>query len=255
MRTAALPWDLGHVTPLNAAQTCDWILGPAPESSRPRILGNLNLHALYLTLETGPVRDLTAMSDVTLIDGWPILLLAKLTTRTSEWPTTHERIGSTDWLAELLARDPAIDVVAVGGTPETAEHMAQYVGSRTRNIRWRHYDGYSFSNQGETAATDSLSDALAQADLILVGLGMPTQEKWILDHLGAVTAGAVIANVGGCFDYFVGTQRLAPRWMGRFGLEWLFRLIHSPRRLAKRYLIEPFLLITRLVRRGMRRHA
>lgn len=254
MRTVALPWDLGHATPLDATQTCDWILGPARTSSRPRILGNLNLHALHLTLEPGPVRELTARSDVILIDGWPILLLAKMSSRRSGWPTTRERIGSTDWLAELLARDPAITVVAVGGTPETAEKMARHVKTHTRSIRWHHFDGYRFSRAAESTGPDVLTGALAGADLVLVGLGMPRQEKWILDHLELIAPGAVIANVGGCFDYFAGTQRLAPRWMGRIGLEWLFRLAHSPRRLAKRYLVEPLVLISRLVRRGVRRH-
>ncbi|MCW2163489.1 N-acetylglucosaminyldiphosphoundecaprenol N-acetyl-beta-D-mannosaminyltransferase [Microbacterium hydrothermale] len=254
MRTVSLPWGLGMVTPLDASEACDWILGPAEDLSRPRILGNLNLHALHLSLEDGPVQTLTSRSDVTLVDGWPILLLARMASPESGWPTTRERIGSTDWLSELVQRDPEIAVAAVGGTPETATRMTNYINSRTRSMRWQHFDGFNFAPATKASSETGIPDVLARADVVLVGLGMPTQEQWILDHLALMKGGAVVANVGGCFDYFAGTQRLAPRWMGRLGLEWLYRLAHSPRRLAKRYLIEPFLLLSRLARRGQRPH-
>ncbi|MEZ3157325.1 WecB/TagA/CpsF family glycosyltransferase [Microbacterium sp. BWR-S6Y] len=254
MKSVALPWGLGTVTPLDVEQTCDWILDAAPSRQQPRILANLNLHALHLTLEEGPVKRLTAVSDVTLIDGWPILLLARFTTASAKWPTSRERIGSTDWLEELFSRDPALRVVAVGGTSETAAKMSSHVNDNTHNIQWRHFDGFRFQENGNAHSQRTLDDALANADLVLVGLGMPTQEAWILDHLDAIGDGAVVANVGGCFDYFAGSQQLAPRWMGRVGLEWLYRLAHSPRRLAKRYLVEPFLLLTRVFRHKFQSH-
>ena len=51
-----------------------------------------------------------------------------------------------------------------------------------------------------------------------------------------LTAPALIA-VGAAFDFHVGLLRQAPRWMQRSGLEWAFRLIQEPRRLAYRYLV------------------
>jgi N-acetylglucosaminyldiphosphoundecaprenol N-acetyl-beta-D-mannosaminyltransferase len=42
--------------------------------------------------------------------------------------------------------------------------------------------------------------------------------------------------VGAAFDFLAGTKPKAPTWMQSIGFEWLFRLIHEPRRLAKRYL-------------------
>lgn len=248
MRVVDLPSGLGQVNPLNAEETCDWILAAKPATGSPHVLGNINLHALYLTLEDGPVKTLTESSDVVLIDGWPILQLARVSATSDARPTTRERIGSSDWLAELISRDPAIRVVAVGGTPETAEKMKSYVSSRSTSLQWLAYDGFEFVQRGADGDESSkLTSALGTADLILVGLGMPRQEAWILDHLDQMNDRAVVANVGGCFDYFAGTQKLAPRWMGHLGLEWLFRLAHSPRRLAGRYLVEPVLLARRLM--------
>ena len=53
------------------------------------------------------------------------------------------------------------------------------------------------------------------------------------EHAGKVPA--VMLAVGAAFDFLAGTKPQAPRWMMRSGLEWLFRLVTEPRRLARRY--------------------
>jgi len=82
----------------------------------------------------------------------------------------------------------------------------------------------------------------AQPDVLFVGMGMPRQESWILDNLDGL-GGRVIFSVGAAFDYEAGAIPTPPRWTGRVGLEWLFRLASEPRRLFSRYLIEPWSLI------------
>jgi N-acetylglucosaminyldiphosphoundecaprenol N-acetyl-beta-D-mannosaminyltransferase len=47
----------------------------------------------------------------------------------------------------------------------------------------------------------------------------------------------VLIAVGAAFDFHAGLLPQAPRWIQRGGLEWLFRLLHEPRRLAFRYLV------------------
>lgn len=70
--------------------------------------------------------------------------------------------------------------------------------------------------------------------IVLVGRGCPRQEKWVASHLGKVNA-AMMA-VGAAFDFHAGTQKQAPAWMQKRGLEWFFRLTQEPGRLWKRYL-------------------
>jgi N-acetylglucosaminyldiphosphoundecaprenol N-acetyl-beta-D-mannosaminyltransferase len=71
---------------------------------------------------------------------------------------------------------------------------------------------------------------------------MPKQEFWIERHR-SVLSRAVIFSIGAAFDYEAGVQRAAPRWVGQIGLEWAFRLITQPVRLAHRYLLEPWSLL------------
>ena len=73
------------------------------------------------------------------------------------------------------------------------------------------------------------------ARIVLVGRGCPRQEKWVAGHLGKVMA--PMMAVGAAFDFHAGTVPQAPRLLQDYGLEWLFRLAHEPKRLWRRYLI------------------
>lgn len=73
------------------------------------------------------------------------------------------------------------------------------------------------------------------ADIIWVGLSTPKQEMWMARHRDRLKA-PVIIGVGAAFDIHAGMVRQAPRFIQRSGLEWMFRLIQEPRRLAWRYL-------------------
>ena len=68
-----------------------------------------------------------------------------------------------------------------------------------------------------------------------MGLGCPKQENWMAAHRDRLKA--VMLGVGASFDFFAGNVRESPEWMGRLGLEWLYRLTQEPKRLWRRYLI------------------
>ena len=53
-------------------------------------------------------------------------------------------------------------------------------------------------------------------------------------HRGRIDS--VMVGVGAAFDFHAGKKPQAPTWMQAIGMEWMFRLLHEPRRLARRYL-------------------
>jgi exopolysaccharide biosynthesis WecB/TagA/CpsF family protein len=71
------------------------------------------------------------------------------------------------------------------------------------------------------------------AGLLFIGLGCPKQEHFAADHAGRILP--VQLCVGAAFDFHAGTKPMAPAWMQRSGLEWLYRLSREPRRLWRRY--------------------
>lgn len=72
-------------------------------------------------------------------------------------------------------------------------------------------------------------------DLLFMGLGCPKQENWMAAHKNKVSA--VMLGVGASFDFYAGNVKESPEWLGKLGLEWLFRLTQEPKRLWRRYLV------------------
>jgi N-acetylglucosaminyldiphosphoundecaprenol N-acetyl-beta-D-mannosaminyltransferase len=68
--------------------------------------------------------------------------------------------------------------------------------------------------------------------LLFVAFGNPKQEIWIHKNLRYLNIGGAMA-VGGTFRYFAGLSKLPPKWMERWGLEWLWRFITEPHRVGR----------------------
>jgi exopolysaccharide biosynthesis WecB/TagA/CpsF family protein len=91
------------------------------------------------------------------------------------------------------------------------------------------------------------------AAMVFVGLGCPRQETWAYEYRDAIPIPLVA--VGAAFDFHAGFMPQAPAWMQQTGLEWVFRLVHEPRRLWRRYLLlNPlYLILLALQITGLRR--
>jgi N-acetylglucosaminyldiphosphoundecaprenol N-acetyl-beta-D-mannosaminyltransferase len=95
--------------------------------------------------------------------------------------------------------------------------------------------GFALDSDADREALRRL--AATDAAVIFVGLGAPKQELWMGRHMRDLP-GRVLVGVGSAIDVLAGEVPEAPRWMTRIGAEWLFRLAHEPRRLARRYLVD-----------------
>ncbi len=95
------------------------------------------------------------------------------------------------------------------------------------------HDGY-FNSKEENKLIGDIHKL--KPDFLIVGLGSPKQEEWLVTHANRLKI-KVGWCVGGLFDFISGTKPVCPRWLGDLGGEWLFRLMTEPGRLWKRYLI------------------
>jgi N-acetylglucosaminyldiphosphoundecaprenol N-acetyl-beta-D-mannosaminyltransferase len=77
----------------------------------------------------------------------------------------------------------------------------------------------------------------SRPDVVWVGLGLPKQERWIHEHRSRLNA-AVAVGVGAAFKFSAGKINRPPEWVGRNGLEWLWRLAQEPGKLWRRDLVD-----------------
>jgi len=94
------------------------------------------------------------------------------------------------------------------------------------------------------------------ADMLFLGMSSPKKEDFVIRNLDS-TGVSVCLGVGGSFDVLAGVYHLAPDWVAKAGIEWLYRLIQEPGRMWKRYLttntVFGYLLIKELIKRPFRR--
>ena len=79
-------------------------------------------------------------------------------------------------------------------------------------------------------------------DLLLVGMGVPLQEKFLDNNLKKIRVGAAI-TVGGSFDVLAGEVNRAPLWMQKAALEWFYRLLQDPSRFGRMLTLPKFIFL------------
>ncbi len=104
------------------------------------------------------------------------------------------------------------------------------------------HHGYVHGRDAEVIARINAS----KADLLLVGMGNPLQEKWIARYLDQLRV-PVCVGVGGLFDHWAGNLQRAPRWVRRLGYEWLQLLLQQPHK-WRRYLVGNPKFLYRMIR-------
>jgi exopolysaccharide biosynthesis WecB/TagA/CpsF family protein len=76
------------------------------------------------------------------------------------------------------------------------------------------------------------------ARFVFIAVGSPRQEIVAYAIRRSSMASGLGLCIGTSINFLVGAEKRAPVWMQRAGFEWLSRLVGSPRRLWRRYLIE-----------------
>jgi N-acetylglucosaminyldiphosphoundecaprenol N-acetyl-beta-D-mannosaminyltransferase len=210
------------------------------------LIGNHNLHSLYLFHRSEAMRAFYAMADHIHADGISIIWLARFLGFPLD---TAHRTGYVDWLPNIMANAQQNHwrVFYLGSRPNVLETG---IGRLRQQWPGLQIDGRHGYFDKSTASADNL-DVLRQIkqyqpDVLLVGMGMPVQETWIAENLSQLPPSAIVA-CGALMDFVAGAIPTPPRWLGSLGLEWAFRLVTEPRRLARRYLVEPWTVL-RLLR-------
>lgn len=211
-------------------------------------LATLNLdHAVKLENDPAFRRAYLAHSHV-CADGNPIVWLSRLASRRVELIPGSELVQP---LAALAARQ-GVGVALVGSTPEALDLAAARLQTSYPSLRIvaRIAPSFGFDPEGEAAGRVIEEIGASGACLCLLALGAPRQEIFAaraardLSHCGFVSIGAGL-------DFIAGHQTRAPLWVRRIAMEWLWRMLTNPRRLARRYL-ECILILPGLARDALR---
>jgi len=191
-------------------------------------------------------RDIDRM-DLLLPDGSGLALAAKMLGK-----RFTDNLNGTDLFPVLCAEAnrQAKSIFFLGGAPGIAERAAEAAILANPGLR---VAGTAHGYLDDEAATVAQVNE-SGADIVLVAMGAPKQEAFIARHATTLRA-SLCMGVGGLFDFVAGEKPRALVAIRKVGMEWAWRLMIEPNRLARRYLVGNPVFLARAARMAWRERA
>jgi N-acetylglucosaminyldiphosphoundecaprenol N-acetyl-beta-D-mannosaminyltransferase len=183
------------------------------------------------------LKGILAGADLLVADGAGVVLASKILGL--ELP---EKVSGFDLVKNSMGvrRDRRIRYFLFGGKPHVAEEAGFNMLKEFPGIEIAGCNNGYFTDRDEEEIISRINSS--GADVLLVALGAPKQEKWIHTHKNALNV-KICIGVGGSLDVFAGISRLAPEFFRRNGLEWLYRLYREPWRYKRMLDLPRFILL------------
>lgn len=226
-------------------QTIGWLRTPV----RPcRYIVTPNVNHIVALERDSKLRSAYDSASMVVADGWPVVAAARLM-----GVGLPERVAGSDLVPAVFAASADLGkplrVFLLGGMPGVAETAKERIEAKWENVQvvGVYSPAKGFESDPEERATMVERVNSHSPDFLVVGLGAPKQEVWLAENHCKLDARAAIA-AGATIDFLAGVQTRAPRVVRWLGLEWCFRMVTDPGRLAKRYLRDA-VLFPRLIAR------
>lgn len=227
---AGIPAALASESDLVDAMQADSIAFRAGLRERPVSVLDINGHAMSLYKTNAEFAAAIDEADVVHADGQFVVALSRL----GGGERVPERTATTDLIGAAAERaaELGLSFYLLGGEEDVnaaaAERLAEtYPGLVIAGRR----NGY-FTEDEEDEVIAEIN--AVKPDIVWVGLGKPKEQIFVhrvKDRLKC----AWIVTCGGCFNFVVGDYLRAPKWMQKYGLEWVHRMATGPRYLVLRY--------------------
>ncbi len=172
-------------------------------------------------------------ADIVCADGWPVALYAALR-RAAPW----RRVTGCDILHALIAQQGTAcrRVFAVVECQITARALRHWLLARGLDGNWSITVAERHFAQGQ-AAQRALAGAIAaiRPDIVILTLGAPVSEIFVYRYRDMMPPCWALC-VGQALRVEIGVTKRAPRFWRWLGLEWAWRCVQEPSRLAPRYI-------------------
>jgi len=225
-------------------ETIDWI-GEMVRRGRPGYLVTANLDFAAQGAGDVELQRILVEAELVLCDGTPLVWASRLA-----GAPLRERVAGSDLVPALAERAARTGwrIFLLGGEESSLVGARAALEARYPGIAVAGTYSPPFAKFHEMDHADIVRRVReAKPDILLVAFGCPKQEKWIYAHHKELGV-PVSVGVGATIDFLAGKVSRAPDWIGRIGLEWVYRCAQEPRRLAGRYARDIAFLVNQFAR-------
>jgi exopolysaccharide biosynthesis WecB/TagA/CpsF family protein len=188
-------------------------------------------------------RELYAQARYVLLDSRVVAGILRVT----HGMRAHVCPGSDLTASVFSMLSPHDRVVLIGASASQAQRVAQRYGLRDL----QHYSppmGF-IRDRAAVERTLRFVEQHSPFRFCFLAVGSPQQELLACELRRRGIARGFALCIGASIDFLTGAEQRAPRWMQRLGMEWLYRLLQNPGRMARRYLLRGpriFVLLPRM---------
>lgn len=183
-----------------------------------------------------------------LADGKPLIWISKF----YKTPI-KEKISGSDLFPKVcdLAAKKGFTMYLLGAAEGVAAKAAKNLMQKYKGLNIVGTYSPPFGFEKDKKELDKIKEQIQKVhpDILIVGLGCPKQEKFMYHHCNELGV-PISFGLGASIDFEAGNIKRAPKWMSEHGLEWLYRIIQDPKRLAKRYLVDDMKIFSLAIRYG-----
>lgn len=204
----------------------------AAAAAKPKLFFSANGQSIALFGTDRRFREAINEADLVHADGMSLVHVSRLLFRRP----LPERVATTDFFHDVAraAEESGMSFYMLGASEDVNREACAAIGRLYPRLRLAGRRNGFFSEREEPQVVAEI--AASGADVLWVGLGRPAQEYFSLRNRDRLQGISWIKTCGGLFDFLSGRASRAPDWMQKAGLEWLYRTLREPRRLAWRYL-------------------
>jgi N-acetylglucosaminyldiphosphoundecaprenol N-acetyl-beta-D-mannosaminyltransferase len=209
------------------------VIGMA-QSRRPATVDFMCVHGLVHAAKDAKFRQVINDFDIVATDGQPVRWAMN---KFNDACLADRVYGpETMWRTCAAAAKAGVSVYLYGAGQDVIDVLVKLLPEKHPGLIIAGAESPPFrkltaEEEAETAKRINASGA----GIVFIGIGCPKQEEFAWRNRHAIEG--VQMCVGAAFDMHAGTKPMAPRWMQKRGLEWLYRLGQEPGRLWKRYLV------------------
>jgi N-acetylglucosaminyldiphosphoundecaprenol N-acetyl-beta-D-mannosaminyltransferase len=203
-------------------------------AGRPATVHLCNAYTLSLAARDETYAHVLNKGDLNLPDGAPVAWVG----RRLGLGELDRAVRGPDLMAETIRRGQVLGLrhYVYGSSPEVIAKLVDALAVLAPDAIVVGAEAPPFRDLTLDEADELATRVRAsKADIVWVGLGTPRQDRFVEQMRARL--GTTLVPVGAAFDFIAGTKPVAPEWLQHTGLEWTFRLMCEPRRLAKRYFV------------------
>lgn len=211
------------------------------QGNKNHLLFFVNAHCYNIAQKNKEYLSALNAADLTLNDGIGIKIACKIF-----GVTVKENMNGTDLIPKILEQSAQLKkrVFLLGSKPGIAAKAKKNLEEKINGINIVGIQ-HGFFKDNVQEVIDQINKA--HVDLLVVGMGVPMQELFLLQNHKKLNNVKLCVAGGAIIDFQSGIITRAPNWARRYNIEWLHRFFLEPRRMFNRYFTGGILFFTRVI--------